>query len=39
MSAFFVFLGLALLVIGSNIFVDSASRVAYSQASAKVLSV
>ncbi|MBO5580241.1 MAG: calcium/sodium antiporter [Prevotella sp.] len=30
MSAFFVFLGLALLVIGSNIFVDSASRVAYS---------
>lgn len=39
MSAFFVFLGLALLVIGSNIFVDSASRVAYSWASAKVLSV
>lgn len=31
MSAFFVFLGLALLVIGSNIFVDSASRVAYSR--------
>ncbi len=30
MSAFFVLLGLALLVIGSNIFVDSASRVAYS---------
>ena len=29
-SAFFVFLGLALLVIGSNIFVDSASRVAYA---------
>ena len=29
-SAFFVLLGLALLVIGSNIFVDSASRVAYS---------
>lgn len=30
LSAFFVLLGLALLVIGSNIFVDSASRVAYS---------
>ena len=29
-SAFFVVLGLALLVIGSNIFVDSASRVAYA---------
>ncbi len=29
-SVFFVFLGLALLVIGSNIFVDSASRVAYA---------
>ena len=30
LSAFFVLLGLSLLVIGSNIFVDSASRVAYS---------
>ncbi len=30
LSAFFVILGLALLVIGSNIFVDSASRVAYA---------
>ena len=30
LSVFFVVLGLALLVIGSNIFVDSASRVAYA---------
>ena len=30
LSACFVILGLALLVIGSNVFVDSASRVAYS---------
>lgn len=30
LSAFFVLLGLALLVIGSNVFVDSASRVAYA---------
>lgn len=30
LSAFFVILGLSLLVLGSNLFVDSASRVAYS---------
>ena len=30
LSAFYVILGLALLVVGSNLFVDSASRVAYA---------
>ena len=30
LSAFYVVLGLALLVVGSNLFVDSASRVAYA---------